>query len=191
MHGPRRPASGRCVTFDVEINGTTRPVSVVDRGDGTFQVTVDGAACVAGLAVLDGPRIAVTLDGGDERRVLREMLIVEADRPGELALALGGRSLTVRVSGRGAGRARRPGRSETLTNGIEEIRAPMPGRVVRVLVAAGETVAARQPLVVVEAMKMENELRAPGAARVKDVPAVEGTSVEAGRVLVVLEGLPG
>ncbi len=45
----------------------------------------------------------------------------------------------------------------------------MPGRVVRVLVAPGDEVAARQPVVVVEAMKMENELRSPKAGRVKDV----------------------
>ena len=63
----------------------------------------------------------------------------------------------------------------------------MPGRVVKVLVKAGDRVTARQGLVVVEAMKMENELRAPGDAIVRDVRASEGASVEAGTVLVVLE----
>jgi biotin carboxyl carrier protein len=65
--------------------------------------------------------------------------------------------------------------------------APMPGRVVRVLVVHGEDVEARQPVVVVEAMKMENELRSPKAGRVKDIAVEAGTSVEAGRVLVVIE----
>ena len=53
----------------------------------------------------------------------------------------------------------------------------------------GETtlVEARQPVVVVEAMKMENELRSPKAGRVKDVAVTPGTSVEAGRVLVVID----
>ena len=68
-----------------------------------------------------------------------------------------------------------------------KIVAPMPGRVVRVLVAPGDTVVARQGVVVVEAMKMENELRSPKAGRVKDVAATPGMSVEAGRVLVVIE----
>ena len=63
--------------------------------------------------------------------------------------------------------------------------APMPGRVVRVLVKPGDTVAARQGLVVVEAMKMENELRSPRAGRVKEVAVAEGESVEAGRLLVM------
>ena len=63
----------------------------------------------------------------------------------------------------------------------------MPGRVVRVLVATGDTVEARQPVVVVEAMKMENELRSPKTGRVKEVSVAAGTSVEAGRVLVVID----
>jgi biotin carboxyl carrier protein len=63
----------------------------------------------------------------------------------------------------------------------------MPGRVVKVLVKSGDTVAARQPLVIVEAMKMENELRAPRAGTVADVRVSEGQSVEANAVLVVLE----
>ena len=63
----------------------------------------------------------------------------------------------------------------------------MPGRVVRVLVAPGDRVAARQGLVIVEAMKMENELRSPKDGLVKTVSATEGLSVEAGTVLVVVE----
>ena len=63
----------------------------------------------------------------------------------------------------------------------------MPGRVVRVLVEPGEDVVARQGVVVVEAMKMENELRSPKAGRVKDVSVSPGVSVEAGRVLVTIE----
>jgi biotin carboxyl carrier protein len=63
----------------------------------------------------------------------------------------------------------------------------MPGRVVRVLVQAGDEVTARQGVVVVEAMKMENELRSPKAGRVKEVAVAAGTSVEAGRTLLVIE----
>jgi biotin carboxyl carrier protein len=63
----------------------------------------------------------------------------------------------------------------------------MPGKVVRVLVAPGDTVEARQGLVVVEAMKMENELRASGAGRVREVFVREGQSVEAGAALVIVE----
>jgi biotin carboxyl carrier protein len=72
-------------------------------------------------------------------------------------------------------------------DGDQPVTAPMPGRVVRVLVAAGDEVAAGQGLVVVEAMKMENELRAPKTGKVKDVNFSAGTPVDAGKVLVVIE----
>jgi biotin carboxyl carrier protein len=67
------------------------------------------------------------------------------------------------------------------------VRAPMPGLVVRVEVAAGDTVAAGAGLVVVEAMKMENELRAPAAGVVKEIHVVAGAAVEKGAPLVTLE----
>ena len=60
----------------------------------------------------------------------------------------------------------------------------MPGRVVRVLAKKGESVAAGQAVLVIEAMKMENELRAGGAAVVAEVHVVEGTSVEARALLL-------
>ena len=63
----------------------------------------------------------------------------------------------------------------------------MPGKVVRVLVKPGDEVKARQGLVVVEAMKMENELRAARDGRVRDVGVAEGQSVDAGAVLLVVE----
>jgi biotin carboxyl carrier protein len=66
------------------------------------------------------------------------------------------------------------------------IVAPMPGRVVKVLVTPGEAVSARQGLVVVEAMKMENELRAPRDGTVAEVRVREGVPVEANVVLVVI-----
>jgi biotin carboxyl carrier protein len=71
--------------------------------------------------------------------------------------------------------------------GRQEIVAPMPGKVVRVLVAPGDPVTPGQGLVVVEAMKMQNELRAARAARVLAVSAVEGATVTAGEVLLTLE----
>ena len=66
------------------------------------------------------------------------------------------------------------------------IASPMPGRVVRVLVTPGAAVVARQGLVVVEAMKMENELRAPRAGTVAEVRVREGATVDANTVLVVI-----
>ncbi|HEY2073009.1 MAG TPA: biotin/lipoyl-containing protein, partial [Gaiellaceae bacterium] len=65
--------------------------------------------------------------------------------------------------------------------------APMPGTVIKVLVAAGDRVAARQPLVVLEAMKMETPLASPYDATVRAVHAAEGDRVAGGTLLVELE----
>jgi acetyl/propionyl-CoA carboxylase alpha subunit len=69
----------------------------------------------------------------------------------------------------------------------DEVAAPMPGKVIRVLVAPGDEVEARAPLVVLEAMKMEMPLLAPRAGRVRVVNAAEGDTVSRGQVLVELD----
>jgi biotin carboxyl carrier protein len=66
------------------------------------------------------------------------------------------------------------------------VRSPMPGAVVRVLVAPGDAVTKGQVLVVVEAMKMENEFRAADDGVVASVGVAVGQAVEAGAVLVVM-----
>jgi biotin carboxyl carrier protein len=71
--------------------------------------------------------------------------------------------------------------------GKQNVTSPMPGKIVKVLVAVGDEVKEGQGLVVVEAMKMENELAALRAGRVKDVQVRDGMSVEAGRLLLVVE----
>jgi biotin carboxyl carrier protein len=67
------------------------------------------------------------------------------------------------------------------------VNAPMPGKVVRCLVAVGDAVEENQGVIVVEAMKMENELRAPKAGTVAELPVAEGQLVEGGTVLAVIE----
>lgn len=71
--------------------------------------------------------------------------------------------------------------------GRAAILAPMPGKVVRVLVAVGDQVEAGQGIVVVEAMKMQNEMKAPRAGRVAAIQAKENDSVVAGTVLAVID----
>jgi acetyl/propionyl-CoA carboxylase alpha subunit len=67
------------------------------------------------------------------------------------------------------------------------VKAPMPGTVIRLLVGAGDSVRARQPLVVLEAMKMETPLASPYDAVVRAVHVAEGDRVAGGAVLVELE----
>jgi biotin carboxyl carrier protein len=70
--------------------------------------------------------------------------------------------------------------------GRQQIVAPMPGKIVRVLVIAGDRVEAGQGLLVVEAMKMQNEIRSPKSGTVESVQVEEGQAVNAGEVLCVV-----
>ena len=69
------------------------------------------------------------------------------------------------------------------SEGVQTVAAPMPGKVIRVLVAPGDAVEAGQGLLVVEAMKMQNEMKAARAGKVLTVTAKEGATVTAGEVL--------
>jgi biotin carboxyl carrier protein len=73
------------------------------------------------------------------------------------------------------------------SQGRAEMRAMMPGRVVNVLVAVGDQVAAGAGVLVVEAMKMENELKAPKAGKVVEVKVAAGQTVEKNDLLVIIE----
>jgi biotin carboxyl carrier protein len=69
----------------------------------------------------------------------------------------------------------------------ENIIAPMPGKIVRVLVAPGERVESGQGIVVVEAMKMQNEMKAHRGGRIAALPVHEGETVPAGAILATIE----
>lgn len=110
----------------------------------------------------------------------------DESHPGELIVHVNGVPVTLpRDESRTAFRTR--GRDAQHGDGPLTISAPMPGRVVKVLVKPGDVVEARQGVVIVEAMKMENELRAPRGGRVAEVRVAEGMSVDAHAVVVVLE----
>ena len=128
--------------------------------------------------------------------------------PGLYSILLGGRSYEVRVSLTGSApgvreydvrlgaehfrvsirdpRARRGSSYSGKSTGPLQITAPMPGKVIKLLVREGEEVAAGQGLLVMEAMKMQNELRAPRAGCVARIDAAEGVGVETGSPLLRL-----
>ena len=76
---------------------------------------------------------------------------------------------------------------EHAREGRQNLVAPMPGRVVRILLQAGDEVALGQGVIVVEAMKMQNEIKSPKAGHVVEVRVVEGATVNANQVLAVVE----
>jgi biotin carboxyl carrier protein len=169
--------------LQIEVNGRVRSVSVEPAGD-RFRVTVDGTSRLFDAARIDDSTFSLV--DADDGQTSHEVGIAETGINGELAVHTGQGVATVRVL-TGAGRAGARGAATVQATGLQQVLAPMPGKVVRVLVSPGDQVKARQGLVVVEAMKMENELRSPKDGRVREVAVTEGMSVVAGRLLVVVE----
>jgi biotin carboxyl carrier protein len=81
----------------------------------------------------------------------------------------------------------RAARGKFSVAGPQTIRAPMPGKIVKILVEKGAEVTEGQGVIIIEAMKMENELRAPKAGKVKDILVAEGQTVDNRAELVAIE----
>ncbi len=161
-------------------------------------VTIDGADCTIEI-LAPPPHSRFRVDGGPEREAQ-----VETPEPGVYSVLMDGRSYEARVEERpDAGvivvvdsyrfeiEVRDPRRWAARSGnrgaeGAQSLAAPMPGKVVRVLVSPGDAVEAGQGLVVVEAMKMQNEIKAARPGRVLAVPAREGATVAAGEVLATI-----
>ena len=149
----------------------------VDRGrEGHLTVTIDGVAAAVDIRRTAGG-YSLLLDGQ-----VVEVAVTDGGTRGELVVHLPSGSVPVSIDA-----SRRRGKTAKHADGEQRITAPMPGRIVRILASAGDEVELRQPVIVIEAMKMENELRAPKAGRVKEVAVEAGASVEAGRLLIVIE----
>jgi len=156
----------------------------VARQEGT--VSVDGAPLSIALAPADGtPVRSVLLDGRSVR------VIPTRGADGRWSIQIEGIQRQAGAYDRGQYAALEARKAAAGAAGPPELRAPMPGLVVRVEVEPGMVVQAGQGLVIIEAMKMENELRAPGPARVRAVHVQAGIAVEKDAMLVEFESLEG
>ena len=172
--------------LDVEVAGRSHAVEV-RRGDGrrggTTQVVLDGRTVEVDARRI-GRRWSLLIGG-------RSYEIAVADEPGGITIVhVNGHAVPATCSRAGTrfgAAARRARGLPDAPDGPLQVVAPMPGRIVRVLVRTGDAVAAGQGLVVIEAMKMENELRSAKAGRVAEVRVAEGATVEARTVLMVVE----
>jgi biotin carboxyl carrier protein len=151
---------------------------------GKVTVTIKGKSRVVDASWVDQDTLSL-IDGGTAREI---RLHPRSDN--SIGVEVDGRLFEATVAPGDAKRGRdgfsTPNAGKTPPDPVS-IKAPMPGRIVRVLVAVGEHVTARQAVVVIEAMKMENELRTPRDGVVKEVLVAPGTAVESGAVLVVVD----
>lgn len=185
--GPERKVAPRgfAMNVEIEVNGRAHAVRI-DRSGSRYRIESDGRVDVVDVARVDGHTMSMIVAG--ERETSHEATLLEGREPGELHVYLRAGVVHTRVAGapgqrRWSAKSAAPGGPD----GPQRVTAPMPGKIVKVLARPGERVAARQGVIVIEAMKMENELRAARDGRVRDVLVAEGDLVEAGRLLTVIE----
>jgi biotin carboxyl carrier protein len=155
-------------TYEIEV-GANNTVIVNGEPHNVDFRTIDGSALYSLL--LDNASWEALVDrNGDEYRVL-----------------IGGELNVVNVQDERTRKMAKAEGAQAAPTGEEVIKAPMPGLVRGVPVNVGDSVAAKQGVVILEAMKMENELRTPRAGIVKEVRVKAGDKVEQGQVLVVVK----
>jgi acetyl/propionyl-CoA carboxylase alpha subunit len=175
--GPGRPTGGPAtVIVWLEIEGKKHKVELPAGGGegGVVDCLVDGRQTTVDMRVSEEGVMSLVVGGRQFRCVL--------DGDG---VVIGGRRYGFEVDDPRSLRGRRGGGGGL--DGPRQVKAPMPGRVVRVLVNDGQTVAEGEAIVVIEAMKMQNELRSPKEGRVVRVAVGVGDAVGAGDVLAVVE----
>lgn len=130
--------------------------------------------------VRTGPSTFSLVRNGKSHRVL----VLKEDRENNtIRLRIGAHTYTVKLQDEQARMMRTLG-LDKVERKVSELKAPMPGLVLNVLVKPGDAVKKNDPVLVLEAMKMENVIKAPGDAVVAAVPAEKGKAVEKGQLLV-------
>jgi biotin carboxyl carrier protein len=164
--------------LELEVEGLVRKVQVAHER-GRFEILLDGVAHSVDAVPIEPGRWSLLMADGRSH----EVVIVANVHEGAVTVLVDGSLVPIGV--------RDPRRRPDAAGGhaaVGPIRivAHMPGKVVRILAAPGDAVSARQSVIVVEAMKMENELRAPRAGIVGEVLVREGALVEAGTLLLTI-----
>ncbi|GAB4242760.1 MAG: biotin/lipoyl-binding protein [Thermoleophilia bacterium] len=157
--------------------GDSQEVEVRRVGDNLYEVLLSGRVVTVDACPVEDHVASVIIDGSCHE-------VHYSKERSSLTLLIGGEHYEIEARNR---RERAVGVAAGMITGRQLIQAPMPGRVVRVLVAPGEQVQAGQAVLTLEAMKMENELRTPVDGVVSEVAVEEGQTVSTGDKLVVVE----
>jgi biotin carboxyl carrier protein len=164
--------------YEIVINGARRSVEFTPQTNGTARVTftVDGRLVEADAVRLSRGAYSILLGG-------RSLEVTTEETSDGFLIRTNGREFQVEIIDPRSWRRRRGAGIEL--EGRQQLIAPMPGKIVRILVAAGQQVSAGQGLLVIEAMKMQNEIRSPKSGIVEKL-AREGQTVNAGEVLAIV-----
>src|SRR5580698_3593759 len=165
------------MTYDVVVDDKTHHVELI-RGEKSWICKVDGKE-VEVDAELTARDILSVLVGGKSYEIKRERSL-----QGELHMVIGSARYAVDVQDPRSLRTRRA--IAGVDAGPQKLKAPMPGKIVRVLVAEKDEVKAGQGIIVMEAMKMQNEMKSPKDGIVEKILAAEGSAVNAGDTLAII-----
>lgn len=157
--------------------GSRRRVTVESAGEGVF--LIDGEKREVSVEVLEDGVYSLLVDGRAFDVAVRE------DKTGFL-VEIDAETISVTCDEPDAGEGGRSSKERESPQGDAVVTSPMPGRVVSLKVAEGQVVKEGEPVVAVEAMKMENELQAPINGVVKSILVKAGDSVDAGQALMVI-----
>jgi biotin carboxyl carrier protein len=166
------------VKLSSSTSGEKKRVVELERNASGWRAKLDGQPAAVDPAEISPNTLSILLDGQSFE------ITVTPSPDGKWQLHTGTREFIAEVIDPRAWSGRR--HSSVQAEGRQQIVAPMPGKVVRLLVKAGEHVEAGQGLLVVEAMKMQNEIRSPKSGTVERILAQEGQPVNAGEVLCVV-----
>ena len=165
------------VTLDPAPQAKPIVVEIVELPSGACEATIDGRPVEVDVVPLGGP-LSIRVGG-------QVVDLTTEGAPPEIGAVASGHRSYVRVESERM-RAAAQAKKTTTAGGDKVVKSPMPGRVVKVLVAAGDAVSVGQGLMVLEAMKMENEVRSRAAGTVAEVHVAAGATVEGGARLVTL-----
>jgi len=171
------------VTIWLEIGGKKKRVELPSGvGTGPMECRVDGRAMSVDVRMLEPGVMSLLVTGpdGPDGQGRQYRCVLDGD-----GVVIGGRRYGFEVDDPRSLQGRRGAGAGA--EGPRPVKAPMPGRVVRLLVEAGADVEEGQGVVVIEAMKMQNELKSPKTGRVVRVAVGVGDAVGSGDVLVVVE----
>jgi biotin carboxyl carrier protein len=164
--------------LEVRIGTLARQIEIQRTGPNQFAIGGENSLEVDNNAMEVAPNTYSILVNG---RAFEAVVMPAAEG---VLVRCGGREFRATVSDP---RVWRRGRGTLFgVEGKQQVVAPMPGKVIRILVSAGETVEANQDLIVVEAMKMQNEIRAPKRGTIDRIFIHEGQAVSAGEPLVTI-----
>lgn len=167
------------MTYDVVINGDTHRVELQRIDDNNWRCKVDSHEMELNAAFTARDVLSILI-GGKAYEIKRERAL-----NGDTHMILGSARYSSDVQDPRSLRSRRAAAGAEA--GPARLVAPMPGKVVRVMVSANDQVEPGQGIVVVEAMKMQNELKAPKKGVVQKIMVAEGANVNAGDPLAIID----